>query len=35
VKIMVIVDRHGMPLTVSTHAANHHEVTRVRLSFDF
>jgi transposase len=35
VKIMAIVDRHGMPLAVSTHAANHHEVTLVQLSFDF
>ena len=35
VKIMVIVDRHGLPLAVSTHAANHHEVTLVQLSFDF
>jgi transposase len=35
VKIMAIVDRHGMPLSVSTHAANHHEVTLVQLSFDF
>ena len=25
-KIMAIVDRHGLPLSVSTHAANHHEV---------
>jgi hypothetical protein len=25
-KIMAIVDRHGLPLLVSTHAANHHEV---------
>ena len=32
---MVIVDRHGLPLAVSTHAANHHEVTLVQLSFDF
>jgi len=24
-KIMAIVDRHGLPLSVSTHAANHHE----------
>src|SRR6516225_5461634 len=23
-KIMAIVDRHGLPLSVSTHAANHH-----------
>ncbi len=35
VKIMAIVDRHGLPLSVSTHAANHHEVTLVKLSFDF
>ena len=34
-KIMAIVDRHGLPLSVSTHAANHHEVTLVQLSFDF
>ena len=27
-KIMAIVDRHGLPLSVSTHAANHHEVRR-------
>ena len=27
VKIMAIVDRHGLPLSVSTYAANHHEVT--------
>lgn len=27
VKIMAIVDRNGLPLSVSTHAANHHEVT--------
>ncbi|MGB9261850.1 MAG: hypothetical protein WCB55_17165, partial [Pseudolabrys sp.] len=25
-KIMAIVDRHGLPLAVSTDAANHHEV---------
>lgn len=35
VKIMAIVDRHGLPLSVSTYAANHHEVTLVQLSFDF
>jgi transposase len=34
-KIMAIVDRHGLPLSVSAHAANHHEVTLVQLSFDF
>jgi transposase len=32
---MEIFDRHGLPLAVSTHAANHHEVTLVQLSFDF
>jgi transposase len=35
VKIMGIVDRHGLPLAVCTHAANHHEVTLVQLTFDF
>jgi transposase len=35
VKIMAIVDRHELPLAVSTHAANQHEVTPVQLSFDF
>ena len=35
VKIMAIVDRHGLPLSVSTHTANHHEVTLVQLSLDF
>lgn len=35
VKILALVDRHGLPLSVSTHAANHHEVTLVQLSFDF
>ena len=34
-KIMAIVDRHGLPLAVSTHAANHHEVRLVQLCFDF
>ena len=34
-KILAIVDRHGLPLSVSTHAANHHEVRLVQLSFDF
>ena len=34
-KITAIVDRHGVPLAVSTHAANHHEVALVQLSFDF
>jgi transposase len=35
VKTLAIVDRHGLPLSVSTHAVNHHEVTLVQLSFDF
>ena len=35
VKIMAIVDRHGLPLSVSTHAVNHHEVTLLELGFDF
>jgi len=35
VKMLAIVDRHGLPLSVSTHAANHHAVTLVQLSFDF
>jgi hypothetical protein len=30
---MAIVDRHGFPLSVSTHAANHHEVRLVQLCF--
>ena len=34
-KIMAIVDRHGLPLSVSTHAANDHEVRLVQLCFDF
>jgi hypothetical protein len=34
VKIMAIVDRHGVLLAVSTHAANQHKVTLVQLSFD-
>ena len=32
---MGIVDREGLPLSVSTHPANHHEVTLVQLSLDF
>lgn len=32
---MGIVDREGLRLSVSTNAANHHEVTLVQLSFDF
>jgi IS5 family transposase len=31
----LFVDRHGLPLSVSTHAANHHEVRLVQLCFDF
>ncbi len=34
-KIMAIVDAHGLPLAASTHAANHHEVRLVQLCFDF
>jgi hypothetical protein len=29
VKIMAIVDRHGVPLAVMTHAASYHEITIV------
>ena len=32
---MAIADRHGLPLAVSTQAANRHEVTLVQLIFDF
>jgi len=35
VKIMGIVNRNGLPIAVTTHAANHHEVTLVQLTFDF
>jgi hypothetical protein len=35
VKITAIGDRHGLPLAVTTHAANDHEVTLVQLMFDF
>ncbi len=31
---MATVDRHGLPLTVSSQAANHHQVTLVQLNFD-
>lgn len=34
VKRLALVDRHGLPLSVSTHAAHHHEVTLVPLSVD-
>jgi hypothetical protein len=30
-----VVRRNGLPVLVSTHAANHYEVTLVQLSFDF
>lgn len=33
--VMTIVDSHGLPLAVSTHAANHHKVRLVQLTFDF
>jgi transposase len=29
------VDRHGLPVAASIHAANYHEVTLVQLTFDF
>jgi len=29
-----MVDRHGLPLSVSARAANHHEATLAQLSFD-
>lgn len=32
-KVMVIVDSHGLSLAVSTHAANHHKVRLVQLTF--
>jgi len=32
---MAIVDRHRLPLSVSTHAGNHHEVRVVQLCFEF
>lgn len=35
VKIIAIADKHGLPLSVSKHAANHHKVTLVQLSLDF
>jgi hypothetical protein len=35
VKILAIVERHGLPLSVRTQATNHHEVTLVQLSFNF
>jgi transposase len=34
-KMMAIVDCHGLPRSVSTHAGNHHEVRLVQLCFDF
>jgi len=35
VKILAIVERQGLPLSVSTHAAHHHAVTLMHLSFNF
>ena len=32
---MAIVDKHGLPLSVSTLAANHHDVKLVQLSLNF
>jgi|GEM_PF-6975884 hypothetical protein len=32
---MAIVDKEGLPLGVSTHAANHREVALVQLGFQF
>ena len=32
---MAIMDRAGLPLSVSTHTANHHEVKLVQWSFHF
>jgi hypothetical protein len=34
VKIMAIVDRHCLPPTVTTYAANHQEATLVQTAFD-
>ena len=34
-KIMAIVDRQGLLLSVSTHAANDHEVRLAQICFDF
>jgi transposase len=33
-KFMAIVDRHGLPIALTMHAANHHEVTLVQLTLD-
>ncbi len=35
VRVMGIVDRHGLPLSVSTHGANHHETKCIQLTLDF
>lgn len=35
VKIMGIVNRNALPIEVTTHAANHHDVILVQLRFDF
>ena len=32
---MATADCHGLPLSVSTHAANHRQVRLVQLRFDF
>ena len=34
-KIMGIVDRQGLPLSVSAHAVKHREVKLVQLCFDY
>jgi hypothetical protein len=34
-KLMAIYDRHGLPQSVSTYAANHQQFTLVQLSFVF
>jgi hypothetical protein len=35
VKIMAMVDCHGLPSELSRHLANHHEATLVRLRVEF
>ncbi len=34
-KMTAILNRHGLPQSVSTRAANHHEARLVQLCFDF
>ncbi len=34
VRIMVALDRHGLPIAVMTRAVNHHEATLAQLTFD-